>query len=260
MTFSEQPAAPSASGETLVTSAPAVVETAIEPKEISAAPVVRPVQAIYVENEDVAAEYTKRDASWPPLTLITKTSSLARTFGIGAWVVNKEHKIGTMDTPLRVVAMRLETVYQEDVVYGSGVRPRIFSTAVEAAEAGFSTTNWDAEKVAKEVAAIRFWLPQPEGIDLPNIFTLESPEGPGTVVKYFSSGTGFKTVGRELKEAVHPKTGFLRKEKGGIVNQWWNLTATQEQGKAYDWLQPRLKVADSRPSEALKDFLRGIQL
>ena len=233
-----------------------VVADVTEGKEVIVRPVSVP-QTIYVENEDVQGEFTQRDKVYPSMTLVTKTSALARPFGIGAWVVGKEIKIGEMDKPLRMVAVKIATRWQEELPYNSGVKPRIFKTASEAATAGFDTVDWNAEKVAKEILVAALWLPKPEGIDEPSLFTIDSPEGPGAIVKYFAAKTAFKNFGRTLKEAAHPKTGFLRPEKGGLASQWWELTATEMANNKYSWLEPRLKAME-KTTDVLREFLKDL--
>jgi len=209
--------------------------------------------APYVEGEDAEGEFSARDIIWPTLSLVTKTSSNAELYGIGAWVINKDTPIGKMDQPLRVIAVRIIKAYQEQLPFGSGTRPKMFRTAQEVHSAGLSL-EWGAEKRAAEVLGVRFWIPQPKGVDAPHIFMLDGPEGPGTVAKFFAARTTYGTVGKTL---IHAKQTFLRTDKGGLPSGWWEMTATKEAKNGNTWLLPRLKPA-GRVDEKLASYLRDL--
>lgn len=234
--------------------APVTVITPVEVVENKAV-AVRDAQpaAIYVENEDAEGEFSARDVVWPGLSLVTKTSADAETYGIGAWLVNKETPVGKMDKPLRLVAVKIQKAYQEQVPFGSGVRPRMFRTASEVAAAGLSL-DWSADARAAEVLGVRFWLPQPEGVDAPHVFNLEGPEGLGTIVKFFAARTTYGTVGKTL---IGAQQTFLRRDKGGLASGWWEMTATREAKNGNTWLLPRLRPA-GKVDEKLASFLREL--
>lgn len=229
-----------------------IVEQAAPEKTVAVVQSAPP--AIYVADEDAEGEFSERDIIWPYLKLVTKTSSDAETFGIGSWVVNGEVAIGSKDKPLRVTALKIQTAYQERVPYGAGVRPRLFRTATDALKAGFNV-EWGApDPRADEVLGIRFWVPQPEGVDAPHIFTLSSPEGMGTVVKFFAARTTFSSVGKTLKSA---KMTFLSTAKGGLASGVWELYVTKEAKNGNTWLQPRLRPA-GRTEEKMAAFLKDL--
>jgi hypothetical protein len=209
--------------------------------------------AIYVENEDAEGEFSARDVIWPSLSLVTKTSSDAETYGIGTWLVNKETPVGKMDKPLKLIAVKIQKAYQEQVPFGSGVRPRMFRTMSEVAAAGLSL-EWSSDSRAAEVLGVRFWLPQPEGVDAPHVFNLEGPEGLGTIVKFFAARTTYGTVGKTL---IGAQQTFLRKDKGGLASGWWEMTATKEAKNGNTWLLPRLRPA-GKVDEKLSAFIRDL--
>ena len=211
--------------------------------------------AVYVENEDAEGEFSSRDIVWPGLSLVSKTSADAEVYGIGAWLVNKDTAVGKMDVPLKVIAVKIQKAYQEQVPFGTGVKARMFRTAAEVHEAGLSL-EWDEEPRAAEVLGIRFWLPRPEGIDAPHVFSIEGPEGPGTIVKFFAAHTTYGTVGKTLIKAAQT---HLRPDKGGLASGWWEMTATKERRNGNSWLLPRLKPA-GKVNEALTAFLKELRV
>jgi hypothetical protein len=221
--------------------------------------------ANFVEDDDFEGENIGRYATHPYLKLVSKNSKEATVakFGSGAWVVNDEDKIGSMEAPLRVVVVRAAMAWQENLDYAPGVQKRIFRSSAEAHAAGLST-DWDAKKAgrpcATEVLNSLLWVPKPEGLDdLPHIFCYEGPEGAGALVKFFAASTSFSTFGRPILDA---KQKFLRKEKGGLVAGYWNLIATAEVSKkGLPYLAPRMKPANPlNTSEELREFLRKISL
>jgi hypothetical protein len=211
--------------------------------------------AIYVEGEDAEGEFSSRDFQSPPLTLVTKTSADAETYGIGTWLVNKETPVGKMTEPLPVIAVKIQKAFQEQLPFGTGQRPRMFRTSAEVHEAGLSL-EWGAEARAAEVLGVRFWLPQPADVDAPHVFTMESPEGMGTIVKFFAARTTYGTVGKTLIDASQR---FLRPEKGGLATKWWEMTATKEAKNGNTWLLPRIKPGKAASPE-MAEFLKSIRV
>ena len=236
---------------------PAVIETPVtetrDVEEVSKSLAVRPAApvAVYVEGEDAEGEFSSRDIQWPGLSLVTKTSADAEIYGVGAWLVGKETPVGKYTEPLKVIAVKIQKAYQEQIPFGTGARARIFRTAEEVLQAGLSL-EWGSEARAAEVLGIRFWLPQPEGVDAPHVFTLEGPEGYGAIVKFFAARTTYGTVGKALISASQT---FLRKDRGGLPSGVWEMTATKEAKNGNTWLLPRLKPA-GKTSDALVSFLK----
>jgi len=214
---------------------------------------VAPPRAIYVEDEDAEGEFSAKDIIWPSLTLVTKTSSQAEEFGIGTWLLNKETPVGKFDKPLKVIAVKIQKAYQEILPYGAG-RPRIFRTMQEVYDAGLQTEDWQAANRAAEVLGVRFWIPQPEGVDAPHVFVIEGPEGPGTVAKFFAARTTHGTVGKTLS---HARATNLSKARGGLASGMWEMYATKETRNGNSWLLPRLRPAGKTP-EPLANFLREL--
>lgn len=208
---------------------------------------------VYIEGEDAEGEFSARDIQWPSLSLVSKTSAEAETLGIGSWVVNKTTPVGKMSEPLNIVALKIQKAYQEQLPFGTGQKPRMFKTAAEVLAAGLSL-EWGAEQRAAEVLGVRFWLPQPKEVDAPDVFIIESPEGLGTVVKFFAARTTYGTVGKTLIQASQT---FLRPDKGGLASKWWSITATKESKNGNTWLLPRLKPGNATSPEML-DFLKTI--
>jgi hypothetical protein len=219
---------------------------------LAIAPAKAPV-AIYVEGEDAEGEFSSRDIQWPSLSLVTKTSADAETYGIGTWLVNKETPVGKMTEPLHLIAVKIQKAYQEQLPFGTGQRPRMFRTSAEVHEAGLSL-EWGSDARAAEVLGVRFWLPQPADVDAPHVFMLESPEGMGTIVKFFAARTTYGTVGKALIQASQT---FLRPDKGGMASKWWEMTATKEAKNGNTWLLPRIKPGKAASPE-MAEFLKSI--
>jgi hypothetical protein len=230
-----------------------VVERDKEEVSVAITPVTSKPVAVYVEGEDAEGEFSQRDIQWASLSLVTKTSADVETYGIGTWVVNKETPVGKMTEPLALVAVKIQKAYQEQLPFGTGQRPRMFRTAAEVADAGLSL-EWGSESRAAEVLGIRFWLPQPEGVDAPHVFMQESPEGMGTIVKFFAARTTYGTVGKALIQASQT---FLRPDKGGMVAKWWEVTATKESKNGNTWLLPRIKPGKATSPDMVA-FLKSI--
>jgi hypothetical protein len=209
--------------------------------------------AHYVEGEDAEGEFSSRDMLWPSLKIVSKTSADAEVYGIGSWIIGSV-KVGEMTKPVKVVAVKIQKAYQEQLPYGSQVRPRIFRTSADVFAAGL-TLDWDTDRPrAAEVLGVRFWVPQPEGVDAPDVFVLEGPEGPGAIVKFFAARTAYGTVGKTL---IHAHQTHLRADKGGLISKWWNLTATKEARNNNTWLLPRLALGE-KVDEKLIAFLKDL--
>lgn len=248
MSFSDNTPEPAVTTET-----PAEVIRDVQ--EVSATLAVRPAApvAVYVEGEDAEGEFSARDIQWPSLGLVTKTSADADVYGVGTWLVGKETPIGKHTEPLKVIAVKIQKAFQEQIPFGTGARARMFRTSEEVAQAGLST-EWGVEPRAAEVLGIRFWVPQPEGVDAPHVFTLEGPEGYGAIVKFFAARTTYGTVGKTL---ILASQSHLKSNRGGLVSGIWDMTATKEVKNANTWLLPRIKPA-GKTSPELMAFLKSI--
>jgi hypothetical protein len=211
---------------------------------------------------DVEGEVSERDIKRPRLYLVQKTSAIIKSdpddesgFNFGDWVINKDTLIGNAKKAFSVVAAAARKVYQEVIPFGSGDdrMPMTWRTSVELREAGF-TTDWESNKPrAAEVLHCILWIPQPETIDAPHIFTIEGPEGPGALVVYTASGTAYSSFGKAILTAA--ANGHLTRERGGLVSGFWDLTASLEKRENKVWYQPRLRPAGKTSAE-LQAFLR----
>jgi hypothetical protein len=173
---------------------------------------------------------------------ITRETNLPISFALSA---NKTvSKVGTGEA---------KPTGQKQIPFGTGARARMFRTAEEVLQAGLSL-EWGSEARAAEVLGVRFWVPQPEGVDAPHVFTLEGPEGYGAIVKFFAARTTYGTVGKTLISASQT---FLRKDRGGLPSGVWEMTATKEAKNGNTWLLPRLKPA-GKTSPDLAAFLKSL--
>lgn len=210
----------------------------------SAAPATRPAgkPAVYVEGEDVEGEITQRDMKLPNIIIVQKTSDLTEIDGVSAgdFMIAKEIKVGSHKTPFRMVVLKAKKQYQEQLPFGSGVKPRIFSTMAEVEEAGLHN-DWnhpEKDKRCAEILRMVMWIPQPEDVDAPHIFTIESPEGFGALVGFTAAKTTYGTV---AKAVLGASSTFLTAEKGGLRAREWLMWATFEKNDNNSWYLPRIK-------------------
>jgi hypothetical protein len=251
--------------ETKTATAPAPVKAAEDAATYSAVvpaqsytPATLPVT--YFEDDDAAGEIMDdRYSAHPSLKIVSKTSALAEEFGIGTWVLGSKTidpvAIGKMDTPLLLVCMKFAMAWQEQVTYGEQRMPQMFVSLKEALDAGF-TNEWNhptLPRVAEVVKAL-FFIPRPEGVDAPHIFSIESPEGMGTLAWFFAARTAFGTVGKTLIQA---KRSFLSPDKGGMKSGLWTLTASKAARNGNTWLLPKI-APKGKVSPALTEFLRSL--
>lgn len=242
---------PAPATEVVVETSKAV--TVVEPHAVTQLP------DTYIEDDDASGEINDaRYESHPNLRIVSKTSTAADEFGIGAWIVASKTMepvcVGKMDVPLKFVCLRFAMAWQEQVPYGEQRIPKMFQTLGEAQAAGYHADFGMEPRVAEVVKAL-FWLPQPEGRDEPHVFSYDGPEGPGALVYFFAARTAFGTVGKSLIQA---KRSFLSPEKGGMPAGWWELTATKASRNGNTWLLPRLKPAGKTTPE-LAEHLKGLR-
>jgi hypothetical protein len=233
-----------------------VVPQALVPVE-SRAPATLP--ETYFEDDDASGEINNsRYESHPNIKIVSKTSAQAEEFGIGAWVIGSKTvepvAVGKMDVPIKMVCVRFGLAWQEQIAYGEQRIPKMFATLAEAQAQGFFS-EWGAEPRVAEVVKSLFWVPQPDGVEEPHIFSYESPEGPGALAFFFAARTTFGTVGKSLIQA---KRSFLSTEKGGMVAGWWELTATKAARNGNTWLLPRIRPC-GKTSPELQEFLKGLR-
>lgn len=201
------------------------------------------------DNPDMEGEYGSRDLLYPRLNLVQKSGTLADSFAPGSWVLGKEVSIGSHDVPLRFVALRTKKLYQEQLPYGSSVMPQTFATTEEFKAAGFSL-QWGADARVAEIAHILLWIPQPEGVDAPHIFSMESPEGMGTLAGFTAARTAYGSFAKPL---INAGFNFLAPAKGGLKAGWWTVTNTLEKKENNSWWLPRIKPAGPT-GETLRAF------
>jgi hypothetical protein len=264
MSFTEAAEAPLPTATTTEEAPTATPVAVVEaPTETAVVPVQSHVPATlpdtYVEDDDAVGEYNdSRYASYPSLKIVSKTSALAEEFGIGSWLISSKTlepvAVGKMDTPLAVVCAKWAMGWQEQVAYGEQRIPKIFVHLEEALAEGF-TAEWGSSKPrVAEVLKALFWIPQPEGVDAPHVFSYEGPEGPGALAWFFAARTTFGTVGKTLIQA---KRSFLSTDKGGMASGLWHMTATKASRNGNTWLLPKL-TPKGKNSAALTEYLKSI--
>lgn len=214
----------------------------------------------------------ERFITCPKLGIVSESYDYGERFKVGTWVLASKTMeplaIGKMDQPLRLVCLRYLTMWLEQVHYCEQRRPKCFDTLAEAQAAGYQPEDGrnpivvDPRRIPHVAAAIRvaFWLPQPPGVDQPQVFNRNGPEGPGTLTVLCATKAAFETAGRPIVQASQ---SFLTPEMGGLIASWWELTAEElpvvkTDCYADEWMLPHLNRAEET-SEDLRKFLWELQ-
>jgi hypothetical protein len=245
---------------------PVTTSTTTAPVEVVEDQAIVPAQShsptlpsTYVEDDDAAGEFgSDRYASYPSLKIVSKTSAMAEDYGIGAWIIGSKTvepvAVGKMDVPLPIVCVKWAMAWQEQVTFGEQRIPKMFAKLEDAIADGF-TAEWGSTRPrVAEVLKALLWIPQPEGVDEPHIFSYEGPEGPGALAWFFAARTTFGTCGKTLIQA---KRTFLSADKGGMASGLWHLTAQKASRNGNTWLLPRL-APKGKNSAALTEYLKSI--
>jgi len=221
--------------------------------------VVKPATSTLATARDTAdlgisGDVGQRDMVIPYLSLVQKSGSRSDTFPVGAWTVG-ENLVAEKDAVVRVVCLDIQKRYEEVTEFGSGAFPRIFENAPEVRAAGFSMQR-GAEKEAREIAGILFWITAPAGAD-PDLFPLVTSTGVrGTVAKYVARSTSYSGVAMPLFTAVSP-LGHL---KGcHIKTGQWDLSATLSKSNGNTFYKPALRPKGRTPEDIL-DIVSGLGL
>lgn len=206
----------------------------------------------YVEGEDIDGEITSRDVKYSRINVVQKVGELSDNpdFSPGAIILGKEVVIAKPNGVLTLIALKAQKSYQEQLPFGCGVTPRLFKTAEEVRIAGLSL-EWGAPARAAEILNVLFWIPQPAGIDAPHLFSMEGPEGPGTIAGFTAARTAYGTVGKAL---IGASKTFLTAEKGGLRSTAWEMYCTLEKRESNSWYLPRIRPA-ARTSVELSAYL-----
>lgn len=251
---------------------PAVVEPAVTAKpkapkatkELTVVPVEAPKTQLalpteYFEDEDASGEIMdSKYASYPSLKIVSKTSDLAETVGVGKWILGSKTQepvvIGELSSSIPMVCMKFSMAWQEQLTYGDPNLPKMFASLKDAIDEGY-TNQWNTPipRVAEVVKAL-FYIPQPDGVDEPHVFNIDGPTGPAALAWFFAARTAFGTVGKSLIQA---KRSFLSPEKGGMKTGLWHMSATKATSKGNTWLLAKI-TPKGKVTPEVSEFLRTL--
>lgn len=188
------------------------------------------------ESLGVSGEVGMKDLIIPYLACVQKSGSKSDTHPIGAWVLG-DVDAAPKGTVLSVSAWDIQKKYESVEEYGSGVMPTIFETAEEVRLAGYSFGR-KAEKQAREIAGILFWVNAPEGAP-EDAFPLVTDDGKrGMVAKFVARSSSYGGVAQPLFTAVSP-LGHLRGKPVKLGS--WLLSAKLTTGNGNSWYQLSLR-------------------
>jgi hypothetical protein len=187
-------------------------------------------------DDDVSGEISSRDKKIPRLNIGQKSGALGEHQGFGALVLNKEVVIAPFGQSLDATVLKIQKRYMERLPYDpnrTGM-PRMFGTAKEAVEAGYST-EWGDKKVALPVAFMMFFFPAPSGLDKDVVeqnFVYEFNGLHYAAALYMTSPTGYRETASPVFSAMDtPRV----KEFGSPRIVRWKATVIKRQNAVNSW-------------------------
>jgi len=221
---------------------------------------------------DVSGEVTTRDKKWPRLNLGQKAGNIGEDKGFGSLVLNREIVIlpgfpsNQNQGPILpgVVVIKIQKGYQEKREYDPSATslPRLFKTAKEANDAGFSTEWGVGERQVQPVAAMLLLVPAPTvfsngdgGIE--NFFPYEFNGTHYLAAGFFATGTSWHEAAKPVFTAIDtPKVKsygevYLRATR-------WNMSVIRRSGVKGAWYALKLSTGGYNSNDLIqytKDIL-----
>ena len=241
----------------------------------STAVVVRPNQApvLYVNSEEFRGEIDPNEKSRPRLGIVAKTGKLSDMFTPGDFLLNSEYVIGGTRSPIEVVPVIAEKLYQNDIAkneddeYGD-----IVETRVEITKRGgtferrpfndkFSTHYW------MPIVRAVFLIKKPEGVSNEAAFMFPYKIGDSSYVFATYTARNKSAYGNQVKRgiglALLDAVDMARLSNGSIRDLIYKLstsgeTYTSPKGDQRAWIQPTLRACGSTSAE-VKEFIKNYQ-
>lgn len=187
-------------------------------------------------DHDVTGEVGATDKKIPRLNIGQKSGALGESHGFGNLLLNKECVIAPFGKMLtNVTVLKIRKQYQERRPYdpNSITMPKLFNTAKEAVEAGFST-EWGDEKCALPVAQILYFIPASQELDKDVIdqnFFYEHEGQKYAAALFTTSATGYRETAKPIFTALDtPKVKEL-----GIRGLRWSATVIKQTNAKNSW-------------------------
>ena len=167
-------------------------------------PTPRVVGAVLPQTDDCSGEWLTSDRRLPRVNLVQKVSDneLVRNFGLSAFVLAKEAKLGDEENPIIVTALQIAKDYVQKVEFDSGETAAVFKTEEEVINAGGSLNyaDWDSGNYFQPRAHIELAIPAPEGLDdnALAMFPYEFEGTPYALALYTVASSAYTSLAKEL--------------------------------------------------------------
>lgn len=215
------------------------------------------------DSGDVSGEITTRDKKWPRLNIGQKAGNIGEDKGFGSLVLNREFVIlpgfpsNQNQGPVLpgVVVTKIQKGYQEKREYdpSSTSLPRLFRTAKEANEAGFSTEWGVGERLAVPVAAMLLLVPAPAGTPqevLEQHFPYEYNGNTYLAAGFFATGTSWHEAAKPVFTALDtPKARSFGEL--ALRSTRWNMSVIRRTGAKGAWYALKLSAGGWNPAELI---------
>lgn len=219
-------------------------------------PVVAPKQEVAaLPSEGITGldgEITSGDIKLPRLNLVQKTSEAVDAgFRPGDILFKSGDAIIPLALPSEVVVLNLRKQYQEDVPYGSDIKPRVVDTSAELRALGGST-EWGAENKWNEIAHVQVLFAAPD----------DTPEDLLELFPYEFEGKSYARAMMTLAKSSFTKgakpiiTAFSSHLRGRHWTGKWKLESKKQTGGGNTWYTPSF-VANGRVSDEFAEFAKS---
>lgn len=183
-------------------------------------------------------DFNSKDIRLPRLNLVQKTSDAVDAgFRPGDILFKSGDAIIPLHLPTEATVLNLKKVYQEDVPYGSDIKPRVFDTAAEVRENGGST-EWGAENKFNEMAHIQLLFSAPD----------DTPEEMLDLFPYEFEGKSYAVAMITLTKSSYTAaakpviTALMSHLRGKHWHGKWALGSDKKTGGGNSWYVPTLKA------------------
>lgn len=183
-------------------------------------------------------DFTAKDIRLPRLNLVQKTSDAVDAgFRPGDILFKAGDAIIPLKLPTEATVLNLKKVYQEDVPYGSDIKPRVFDTAQEVRENGGST-EWGAENKFNEMAHIQLLFAAPDDTpeEMLDLFPYEFDGKSHAVAMITLTKSSYTAAAKPVI------TALMSHLRGKHWHGKWALGSDKKSGGGNSWYVPTLKA------------------
>ena len=208
---------------------------------------------------DVSGEIGSADKKIPRLNIGQKSGALGESLGYGNLLLNKEIVVVPYNQTLDVSVLKIKKQYQERRPYdpNSTTMPKMFNSAREALDAGFST-EWghDDDKMALPIAHILFLFAAPPTMEKDLIdqhFFYEFEGRPYAAAAFTTSATGYNETAKPIFTALDtPKVRQL-----GLRSIKWKARTHKVQNAKNSWFVLKVNT-DGYNSPGFIEYTKSI--